>query len=84
MYIPEWNSNIFYIIKTGDTAINFILKETIRKRIKARLYVDGEEVLETAFFNIDRLLKNYGKKNDEEVKSDAKVTGKKNSLYEKY
>ncbi len=61
------------------------MKETIRKRNKARLYVDGEEVLETAFFNIDQLLKNYGKKkNDEEVKSDAKVTGKKNSLYEKY
>ena len=48
-----------------------------KKANKARLYVDGEEVLETAFFNIDQLLKNYGKKNDEEVKSDAKVTGKK-------
>ena len=48
-----------------------------KKGNKARLYVDGEEVLETAFFNIDQLLKNYGKKNDEEVKSDVKVTGKK-------
>lgn len=48
-----------------------------KKENKARLYVDGEEVLETAFFNIDQLLENYGKKNDEEVKSDAKVTGKK-------
>lgn len=55
----------------------FYFEKDHKKANKARLYVDGEEVLETAFFNIDQLLKNYGKKNDEEVKSDAKVTGKK-------
>ena len=52
----------------------FYFERDHKKANKARLYVDDEEVLETAFFNIDQLLKNYGKKNDEEVKSDAKKT----------